>query len=498
MPDGVFASSHLVYDLDEVEADWVPRDKDLKTYIHFDRSISALKLAQIANNPSEVAANSFLPLLLFHEEWTKFRKDGVRKRKIRPIRFASRKDAAIFARYRAKLSRLYERELRRRDISDVPVAYRRLPKIGGGNKSNIEIARDVFSFVRECGDCYVTVVDIKSYFESLDHQRIKGVWERLLGTPLPKDHLSVFNAVTRYSVVDIDELFARLQMHGKGHGKNRVEKRRRKIDTLRINGYKQICTPKEFRNIVAGNQSGKGSLIQKNGFDFGIPQGTPLSDLIANFYLIDFDEEMNSWAKAYGGLYRRYSDDIVVVLPKNGLADPMAAKQVLQNEIKKYGRQLKIQDKKVAVCEFRSGGGSLSFSHLYGKASKNGLEYLGFEFDGRTVKIKNSTLSNAWRKLKRRAYGDAWRYVKRYRAKGKLWLIANYNQQKLETRLLRDVTFNQDTGYETWTFSKYVSRSSKAFIGYNSIFSAQTQRYRRHAKFVIAKLFDKALKLYFK
>lgn len=498
MPDGVFASSHLATGTGQTEDDWIPRDKDIKTYIHFDRSIARQRLAQIANDPKEVAANSFFPLLLFHEEWTKFRKDGVRTTKVRPIRFASRKDAAIFARYRVKLSRLYEKELAIRGIADVPVAYRRLPKVGGGNKSNIEIARDVFSFVKECGDCYVTVVDIKSYFESLDHKRIRNVWESLIGRPLPADHLSVFNAVTKYSVVDIDELFVRLRMYEKGGGKNRIEKRKRKIDTLRISGYKQICTPTDFRNIVAGNQSGRGSLIQKNGFDFGIPQGTPLSDLIANFYLIDFDEDMNSWAKTHGGLYRRYSDDIVVVLPKNALADPMAAKQRLQAEIKNYGKNLKIQDKKVAVCEFRDDRGGRGFSHLYGKASKNGLEYLGFEFDGRTVKIKNSTLSNAWRKLKRRAYGDAWRYVKRYRAKGKVWLISNYDQQNLETRLLRDVTFNQDTGYETWTFSKYVSRASKAFVGYNPIFSEQTQRYRRHAKFVITKLFNKALAIHFK
>ncbi|EJC66956.1 Reverse transcriptase (RNA-dependent DNA polymerase) [Rhizobium leguminosarum bv. viciae WSM1455] len=418
--------------------------------------------------------------------------------KVRPIRYASRKDAAIFARYRTKLAKLYEKELERRGIADVPVAYRRLPKVGGGNKCNIEIARDVFSFIKQCGDCCVTVVDIKSYFESLDHQRIKDTWQMLIGATLPADHLAVFKAVTRYSVVDIDLLFSRLRMHETGSGSNRVEKRKRKIDILRTNGFKQICEPADFRNIVAGKGQGHPSLIQKNGFDFGIPQGTPLSDLIANFYLIDFDEEMNSWAQAHGGLYRRYSDDIVVVVPRDALLDPMAAKQRLQAEIKKYGKQLKIQDKKVAVCNFSTSGSGLSFTHLYGKASKNGLEYLGFEFDGQTVKIKNSTLSNAWRKLKRRAYGDAWRFVKRYRAKGKAWLILNYDQQRLETKLLRNVTFNQDMGYETWTFSKYVGRASKAFIGYNPVFSTQTQRYRRHAKFVVAKSFSKALRRHLK
>ncbi|MBX4975175.1 hypothetical protein HJB73_17235 [Rhizobium lentis] len=490
MPDGVFASSHTEYDAGQSEEHWVPRDKDIKTYIHFDRNVSPHQLARIANSPTEVAKNPFLPLLLFHEEWAKFRRDGARTRKSRPIRFASRRDAAIFARYRAKLSPLYERQLRKRGIEDVPVAYRRLPKAGGGNKCNIEIARDIFSFIKQCDGCYVTVVDIKSYFESLEHSRIKAVWEMLIGRDLPPDHLAVFRAVTKYSVVDIDLLFNRLQMYKKGDGANRTEKRKRKIDVLRTSGFKQICEPTEFRSIVSGKGAGQASLIQNNGFDFGIPQGTPLSDLIANFYLIEFDEEMNSWSKALGGLYRRYSDDIVIILPTGGAPDPMAAKERLQSAIKNYGKQLRIQDKKVAVCEFSSAQTGLSFAHLYGKASRNGLEYLGFEFDGQT-------LSNAWRKLKMRAYGDAWRFVKRYRAKGKGWLIANYNRRKIETKLLRDVTFNQDIGYETWTFSKYVNRASKAFIGYKPIFSLQTQRYRRHAKFVIAKSFDKALRRHY-
>jgi hypothetical protein len=486
MPIGVVASTHS----DEL---WEPRDRDLKRYIHFDRHIPVRELRKIANDPERVAKHSFFPLLRFFEQWTKFRKNKDRKKKTRPLRFAARIDAAIYARYRAKLSKCYEAELTRRGIEEIPVAYRRIPKAGGGNKSNIEIARDVFSFIRSNDNCFVTVVDIKSYFESLDHERIRKVWTSLLGGDFPPDHAAVYRSVTNYSIVDLNELFSRLNLNELSTVGNNRQRRMRKIDNLRENGYKQICSPRDFREVVAGCNPAFPSLIQKNGFDFGIPQGTPISDLIANIYLMDFDQLIHAWAIEKGGFYRRYSDDIVVVIPRSDSGDPNEAKNFLQSEIKKHGRQLRIQDRKVCVVEFLKSGDEQQFRHIYGSASRNGLEYLGFEYNGVNVKIKNSTLSNAWRKIKRRAHGHAWRFVKRYKAKGRVWLEENYPKKRLETEILRDVTYNQDVGFDTWTFVKYIRRSSRAFLGFKPIFSNQTKRYRRYTKLIIADAFNKAL-----
>ena len=486
MPVGVIASTQI----DDV---WEPREKDLKKYIHFDRQVSAKDLKLLANDRGRVARHAFFPLLRFFEEWTKYRKNKIRKKKARPLRFSARIDAAIYARYRSELSKFYEAELVKRGIQDIPVAYRRIPKNDGGNKCNIEIARDVFSFIKGCGDCFVTVVDIKSYFESLDHDYIKRVWTSLLGGDFPPDHDAVYRSITKYCVVDLDKLFKRLKLNDVSGVGNHRDKRKRKIDALRDSGYKQICSPAEFRTLVAGASSSSPSLIQKNGFDFGIPQGTPISDLIANMYLIDFDTFICDWVKAKGGIYRRYSDDIIVVVPRVDGDNPEAAKTLLQAEIRKYGRQLRIQDRKVCIVQFSSNVGGLNFKHISGAASRNGLEYLGFEYNGANVKIKNSTLSNAWRKVKRRSYGHAVRFVKRYKAKGRVWLINNYPYSSLETRILRDVTYNQDLGFETWTFIKYMRRSSRAFVGFNPIFSRQTKRYRRYAKLIINEAFNRAL-----
>ncbi|MCM2404170.1 hypothetical protein NBH20_23600 [Rhizobium sp. S153] len=487
MPVGVVASTHFPV--------WKPREKDVKRYFHFDRYVSPVLAEKLANDPHYVATHSFFPLIRFHESWTKYRKVGKpRKKKVRPLRYAAHLDAIIFAKYRADLASLYENELARRNLADVPVAYRQILDEHGKAKSNIEIARDVFSVVRKLKDCVVTVVDIKSYFESLDHANIEKQWSNLIGGTLPADHQSVFKAVTKYSVVDLDKVEQRLSLLGTDiNGVNRKSRRLRKIDVLRREGKKQLCTPQEFRSLIAGGDPAQPSLIQKNGFPFGIPQGTPISDLIANFYLIDFDEIMSQWAQALGGIYRRYSDDIVVVLPRTSVFSPDEPKLRLQTEIRKHGSKLEIQEKKVCVGEFVTNGLGIEWRHISGTSSRNGLEYLGFEFDGMRVKIRNSTLSNAWRKMKRQAHGHAFAFVRHYRDKGLSWIRANYPHASLERSILQDVTFHQDTGYDTWTFVKYARRASHCFVGFHPIFSKQTRRYRYFTKIMIAAALEEAI-----
>ena len=54
-------------------------------------------------------------------------------------------------------------------------------------------------------------------------------------------------------------------------------------------------------------------LIQKpNKFDgkrYGIPQGSPMSAILSNIYMLDFDKYCCELANNFGGIYRRYCDD---------------------------------------------------------------------------------------------------------------------------------------------------------------------------------------------
>lgn len=477
---------------------WKPRKKDLKNYLHFDRSMPVKGLVQYVTNDELVAKHRFFPLIRFHEKWTKFRKDGAKRRKVRPLRYAARRDAAIYAHYRFQLAQKYEKELKRRNIVDLPIAYRHLPKSeNGGGKCNIDLAKEAFDFIRKLGNADVTVVDISSFFENLDHAKIKEKWEQIINRPLNPAELNVYRSLTQYAVVERHKVFERFDLYQKGTGVNRLEKRKRKIDKMRDERLRQICTPEEFRQKVCGEDPNYPSLIQKNRKPFGIPQGTPISDLIANLYLIDFDQRLSRWVRKRGGKAFRYCDDIIVILPHKNGQDYNLAKNYLQNSIPQHGSQLEIQDKKVSVSRFLCvpDQGQI-YTQIFGKVSKNGLEYLGFEFDGMRVKIKDATLSNAWRKLKKRSYGWSRRYVRRYRAKGDDWLRKNAPLAFETERIIKIAAVNE-RDFKKWTFNRYVKRSKEIFSEYDVIFDQQTKNYRKSAlTTVMYEAFERAIAIH--
>ncbi|MEO0544064.1 MAG: hypothetical protein AAFY99_09640, partial [Pseudomonadota bacterium] len=106
--------------------EWNPREKDVKSYLHFDRRLSAAELKEIATDDDRVARHPFFPMIRFKEEWIRFRKNGQKRLKSRPIRYSARIDAAIFAYHRWKLSKYYENYLFEKGISEIPIAYRKI------------------------------------------------------------------------------------------------------------------------------------------------------------------------------------------------------------------------------------------------------------------------------------------------------------------------------------------------------------------------------------
>jgi hypothetical protein len=264
---------------------WQLEAKGLKKYPHFDPVITAAAAEALAKDPKRVERHTFYPFLRFQQRWTRFAGAGVKgKVKKRPIRYASRSDAYIFAYYRYVLAQRYEAELDRRGISEAALAYRRIVGPNGRGKSNINHACDAISLIRSLGNCFAITLDISSFFESLDHTILKSIWCRLLDVEkLPPDHFRVFQAITSYSVVDKVSVYERLGLFGDKSTTPSGEK---------VKGYlkrhtevpQHLCSGREFREKIAGG-NGQPSLIRKNHKPYGIPQGAPISDLLANAYL---------------------------------------------------------------------------------------------------------------------------------------------------------------------------------------------------------------------
>lgn len=443
--------------------------KDLKHYPHFDRRLSIKEAREIVSDPARVASNKFFPFFLYHETWQPFRisDKGRPKPKTRPIRYAARRDAYILTYYRRILSEKYEERLRELGIEECPIAYRKIQKSNGCGKCNIDFAKDAFDEIEEHGNCVAVALDIKGYFENLDHTRIKKVWCDLLRVErLPPDHFTVFKNITRYHVVDQKEAYRRLGF----------------IENHEINGYwrecytttykempTQLCTPAEFRAKICGGDPKLPSLVKPNCdeegklLDHGVPQGAPISDLIANFYLLEFDVALNRYANEKGGRYMRYSDDILLIIP-SAATNPDEVEKFAVNEIKKYGKAIHIKETKTCIVQFARLNDRLTFKHVRGPQGKNGFEYLGFRFDGKFVYVRDSTISRLYRKVSISAKRVAIGFANAHFDKNAPQILASFNYSNFNQRFSRVHTdkFSPDD-YRTWTFYSYLKRASETF-----------------------------------
>lgn len=409
----------------------------LKRYPHISMPIKEHEkekwVENYIKNPVRIEKHSFLPFIHKTSKVRKFRKryskqDGIQDK--RKIRFSSAKerelfyachlDSLIFSYYSLILSNKYEKKLAKYSLSKVVLAYRSIPinkdKPKGSKKCNIDFANDTFKYISEYedNDFVAIAFDIKGFFDNLNHKNLREVWIKILGesSKLPPDHFNVYKNITRYSYVDLIDIFCEFQnkifvRKKDKNGKYLPARRKRvsKIKYLKKEGAIAYCTKKEFlkvKNKLIKNSKNtkneKGKLINKN---FGIPQGSPISSILANVYMLDFDKTINDYISAKGGIYRRYSDDMVVVCPKPEKDNII---RLMSQEITSENIKLEIQDKKTQIFHFKRTAQGLicgqEFENNYINWNKNFM-YLGFEFDGETILLKSASLSNYYRKMKR-------------------------------------------------------------------------------------------------
>lgn len=335
---------------------WSPKNDDLKLYRHFDHAVPLRRILPFVSNPANVTAHKFMPLIHFEKKWRRAPKTengSIVKRppKIREIRYPCRKDSYIFKYYREILASKYEARLEAHGISDCVLAYRHIPKRPDTDscKSNIEFAKEAFEAVESLGNCCVVAIDISDFFGSMDHARIKSIWKELLDIDrLPDDHFAVYKALTQFRYVVRDDAYIALGYSERDS--NGTLKFLRHPDDIPL----QICSNEKFRELIVG-----GGLIKKHDKDHGVPQGCPLSDLIANAYLFDFDLLMASYARTKGGFYFRYSDDILFVLPGDGRS-ALAAFKKASHSIRMMGPKIFIKPEKTEITLFRNKNGSLA------------------------------------------------------------------------------------------------------------------------------------------
>ena len=334
-----------------------------RKYRHFDSPIDQTRLQAGFTLRNSDPTHRFLPLLGYTDQKRRVYRDSDKRlrlnKKPRPIRFASHEDAAYLQAYAQHLSTRYERTLAECELDSTVLAYRPT------GLTNIHHAKSLFDEILEKRNCTVTALDISGFFDTLSHSHLKQELADMLGTARLQGHdWAVFSNMTRYSWVEIDEIDQLL-------GKERALGDR-------------ICTPQQFKDYIRGT---KGGLVQVHDYDFGIPQGTPISGLYANIYMQSFDKAMRDFTKRHGGSYRRYSDDIAIVLPNGDVND----------DVVDYTQKL-LADYALCLSEDKTDRSTFSGEP---PTADQSIQYLGFTFDGRRTLIRSSSI-NLYRKKMRR------------------------------------------------------------------------------------------------
>lgn len=360
----------------------------VRKYLHFDYPLgdnNKTDIEKFLRDPKKVAAHSFYPFITYNATKYKIKEDPVSGKRylddngVRPISYAAHMDAQIYSYYSHILSKVYESRLKDLCLEETVIAFRKLkdPQTGDA-KSNIHLARDAFNKIKDVRSCKVYAFDITKFFDTLDADILKSQWCSLISEPkLPPDHFAIFNSVTKHSSVMKNDLYKKLKLSG-------VPNQKRPL---------RVCSPEDFRKLVRGEEKivlpegwvKRGLIVTKSR---GIPQGSPISAILANIYMLDFDKRLNDQIKSINGYYYRYCDDIFCIIPPDIDFD---CESFVVSLLKEY--KLDINGNKTDRSVFSNTNGVL--------ICNKPIQYLGFVFDGKNVVIRTSSISRYIRKAKK-------------------------------------------------------------------------------------------------
>jgi hypothetical protein len=418
-----------------------------RQYLHFDTRINTVNDISVSNvfNPDYIIRRFFYPLLLDASNQRKIKRNKDGKKiiftKNRPICYAGHTDSLIFSWYSYILGNLYEDKIKELGIEKNSIAYRSINK-----NNNIHFAHEVFNFIKQKEDCVAVCFDIKGFFDNLDHKILKSAWIDLLNIDtvqksLPEDHYAVFKAVTKYSYVNKDDVFKIFD-----------------IDESNYHRISKICNLKDFKSKVRAS-----SLIVKNTDKQGIPQGLSISANLSNIYMIEFDKNVSTYINNISGIYRRYSDDIVIVCDRSKYKD--AIKYII-NQIEKTCK-LTIQKEKTEIKFFsKNRRGDVHCKDENGNDST--MQYLGVISDGKVENLRASTIS---------------RYVRRItNAVKKESRLSKKNQRKFAKRKIYKKTIHNKNGFRSYAKNAIQilqSKNLKKQMGTNNLVKIVRKRIKK-------------------
>lgn len=409
-------------------------------YQHIDKIIDIKDVIDKVKDKEYIKRHGFYPFISYKLEFKKFTKEINEKThhhwkiKERPIKYASHIDRCIYQWYSYILNNKYNRYCDVNNLNQASIAYRTNLK----GKTNIEFAKTAFDFIKRSDECYILVSDFSSFFDFIDHDLLKKYLCEVLATDkLADDFHKIFKSMTKYSYIE----------------KAVIEKY---LISKNIETYESLKSNNSLFEKISWNEAKKDlkENIKSNDKNYGIPQGSPLSGVFANVYMIFFDKMVNEYAISNNGLYMRYSDDLIIIIPKNKVDSIQEIWDKL-SEVKKFYPNLIMNIEKTSGYLYKNGKINSLHESIEGmEKSGNFISYLGFSFDGQYVRFRDKTLTKFFYKL--------YKKIDNMKYREKLRLIkAKKKHSKIDKhRILKELNCSTK---ESRKFIDYVNRASKVF-----------------------------------
>lgn len=422
--------------------------------------------------PKHIATHKFFPFISFEKDYTKYNsREKNLKAKYRSLCYATHLDRCIYQYYSFLLNNYYNKRVKDDRIDKVAVAYRT-----DLHKSNIHFAKEVFDFIKSKNSCYVVVGDFKSFFDSLNHKYLKQRLCDLLGMDrLSEDWYAVYKSITKYAECRIEDIALFLGKHYSPKEYKNINKCFKLMETKQFHKFKK----QSFQNLREsdGDKTAFHSAIEKNKKTYGIPQGSSISAVLANVYMLDFDKKIHDYVQEYDGFYMRYCDDFIIILPSDGKEDFLSKYKMIQRFIDDIPG-LKLEKQKTQIYEYRNQAIINRFSYISDspeKRPKQRIDYLGFSFDGKKVTVRDKTLSKYYYRMYRKVKS------------AKYWSLQKKRIQTKGLYQLYSAHTNRDNSKKkNGNFLAYVHRAEKEF-GKDELIGRGTSRHMVKIKRAIAK-----------